>query len=578
MQGQKNMKKIILRFWALFPVLILMLVSQALSQDMAVKNELESVLRQFKNYRFGTISVWELITTGEINKVFKQKEQRASGGKIDPTCIKTSDPKILKLAEDEVINGNGMDEIFTAIGNAGIRPPAMDELQCIYDFYKQKHSGGGEQNIEKAYLITTRPEKGKMPDTIIALIISYSSKTLEKNLRSVTPQNIYTLHEMKAFKLDTGFSANNLYDLMNNSFAQAAVENKTLEAQGLGTRIRYAPKVFGVSKSLASNEANVSPEDVQQFLRVSEGQPGEYVMKENELILSPDLISWRKYPTPGYYDNSGAFIYDSLNGSNSTLPSYGLELRYGIDEINYPSFWSERMTVSALWQNVRLGVILPTSGWSSMGKDVFDQNRKLTHGGIGIAGMFDFPIKVIPQSGVFRFSFAYVFGNAVESSYKNRNLTAENYFYNESDLYNDYMIRGNGQLHYTFAVKIDDDYLFRFGIGATVYNAERWYNKLVTGEGERDKLSFVKLSDETVMGISGRIEFMAKNIVTPFGAGIQYFDESLSGNIWLQIPVIQNTLAIRLEAKGYFTAFRNYQHPWENDNVFIPMARFILTF
>jgi hypothetical protein len=70
---------------------------------------------------------------------------------------------------------------------------------------------------------------------------------------------------------------------------------------------------------------------------------------------------------------------------------------------------------------------------------------------------------------------------------------------------------------------------------------------------------------------------MKKSGTTPFGASIQYFDEALGTNIWLQIPIIDNTLAIRLDAKGYFVAFRD-RHKWEDYSVIMPMVRLIVNF
>jgi len=80
--------------------------------------------------------------------------------------------------------------------------------------------------------------------------------------------------------------------------------------------------------------------------------------------------------------------------------------------LSYPSMWSERMTLSALWQSVKLGIILPTSGWSDLSESVYNINRTLTFGGVGVAAEFDFPFKVIPQSGVFHASLGYIFGDA----------------------------------------------------------------------------------------------------------------------------------------------------------------------
>jgi hypothetical protein len=93
-----------------------------------------------------------------------------------------------------------------------------------------------------------------------------------------------------------------------------------------------------------------------------------------------------------------------------------------------------------------------------------------------------------------------------------------------------------------------------------------------------NKLTYTKSGSETVGGLSGKIEFLSKNITTPFGGSIQYFDEALGLNVWLQIPVVTNVFAIRLDASGYVVAFRDTPHAWENQSVFIPQARIILNF
>ncbi len=140
------------------------------------------------------------------------------------------------------------------------------------------------------------------------------------------------------------------------------------------------------------------------------------------------------------------------------------------------------------------------------------------------------------------------------------------------------MIRGNATLHYTFAVAVDSDYWFRFGVGGTGYAAEKWFDDMNTDDPLNPKIEYSKAESESVVGLSGKVDFMAKEVTTPFGASIQYFDESLSGMIWLQIPIVPNTFAIQLDAKGYFTAFKKDPRPWEHTSLFTPMARFIVNF
>ena len=118
----------------------------------------------------------------------------------------------------------------------------------------------------------------------------------------------------------------------------------------------------------------------------------------------------------------------------------------------------------------------------------------------------------------------------------------------------------------------------RFGLGGSIYNAERWNYKVVEDEFRVKQLVFKKDNNKVVGGITGKIDFMAKALSTPFGASLQYFDEGLYTNIWLQIPVVTNIAYVRLDVKGFFKAFAESPRAWENESMFIPMARIILNF
>jgi len=280
------------------------------------------------------------------------------------------------------------------------------------------------------------------------------------------------------------------------------------------------------------------------------------------------------YKKPAYLDGS-AMVVDSFGQSNYDLPQLGVELKYGMDDINYQSFWSERLTAMALWKSMKLGFVLPTAGWSNLATDLFDQKRSLTYANLGVAGEFDFPIKVIPKSGLFRFGFSYVFGNAVESDYKINNVDT-NYMYNEVD--NNYLVRYHVNILYTFGIKIDESYKLRFGVGGTVYNLERWYNDVSTNdETGLKEVHFKNFNDETVGGLTGRVEIMVTDVTTPYGATLQYFDGAISGNIWMQIPIVKNAVALRLDAKGFSPLFRD-NHSWEVGSIFTPMLRLIVNF
>jgi hypothetical protein len=300
--------------------------------------------------------------------------------------------------------------------------------------------------------------------------------------------------------------------------------------------------------------------------------------RENEVIVSPDLVSWKRYD---YFLNEDDTI-DSLYPTNVRLPKVGVEVKYGIEGINYPSFWSERITASALWKNVKLGLILPTNGFSSISKDAFDVQRTMTYGGFGIAGQMDFPIAIIPESGIFHVNFGYVFGDANRSDHNpanSDNLLEPSIFdpaFQVNNYNPDFLVRFNGQVHYTFGIAIDQDYQLRFGLGGTGYHMESWRNTELTDD--RQSVVYEKVDEEFVGGISGEVEFMARNITTPWGIGMQYFDEAIYTNIWLQIPIVENAFSIRLDANGFFKAFADEPEPWEHQSVFFPMARFIFNF
>ncbi len=552
--------------------------------DESFRIKLESILNKFKNYRFSTISIYRIKDIGDIRKAIRAQDEALTRtvAVADEACVKNADRTIVDFVRSQVEAGASDIAIKQGMLSRGYEVP--DDIDCIIQSLQSQ--GQSIATVQNVYVVTTRMERDQIvPSSIIAMLVSYDSEDdIEKSLRQVPPRNVYTNPELFSFTLDENeYRAFNMYELIVTAFRQGNVENKTLEAQGFGTFKKFAPKVYGTSQSLVKNEYEITPFDVQTFMRISDGQPLDYELRKNELILSSDLISWRHYEQPMIVYSDG--YVDTLSTvTNQSLPQYGVELKYGIDEINYPSLWSERLTLSAIWENVKLGFILPTSGWASLSKDFYNVDRKLTSGSIGISASGDFPIKVIPQSGIFNFTFGYIFGDANEPDYKNRKKSIDDYtdiaamrnaLFNDED----YMIRFNASLHYTFGIAIDDDYWLRFGLGGTTYTADRWYNKVIEDkENDIIKTKYVKKSSDNVTGISARLDFMAKNARTPYGASIQYFDESIFANIWLSVPIVRNRVAVRFDAKGYSAAMKGKLRDWELNSVFMPTARLIFTF
>jgi hypothetical protein len=549
----------------------------ALSQVKPTEKQLENVLMNFTNYRFGKVSVYELKpeTLSSVRIVLEEREKMATGIQIDPKVVEEVDEDIRTAFKRQVEGGMTNEQAIQELMRMGKKLPPKSVMDQLYEFYSNQGQGT-RLIIGNAYLVTTRPGgKDSVPEYIIALVVTREDKGITENLSNKSKGDIYTHDELKAMYTDTTSAGNpiSLYeDMMNDVLRQKNYYNRTPEARGMGFAGLFIPKSNTQPLVKENPSVGLSEYDIQKFKRITEKQPFYMLQKNYELIVSPDLISIKKYPD--------LVVNGQVNPeapTNFSLPQWGVELKYGQEAINYPSFWSERLTAYAVWDRVKLGVVLPTDGWASLSADAFEQERRLTHAGIGIAGEADFATKFIPQSGVFNFNFSYLFGDAEESKYKNRDLDPDIYVENMFD--NDYLVRGHAQLHYTYGIMVEENYWLRLGVGGTYYAMERWYNKVEEDDETFErKILMAKRDEESIGGVSAKLDFMAQDLTTPFGLTLQYFDEALFTDMWLHIPIVENTLAMRLSAKGYFKAFTDKPHEWENDNVFIPMARFIVNF
>ncbi|MBM2814241.1 MAG: hypothetical protein HW421_1003 [Ignavibacteria bacterium] len=610
-------KKIVLTFSLLIGFLITTAYPQ-LKND-AANLKLKNVLGNLKNHRFGPNYYYQVKDLKVIKASLQQFIQAEGTPKVamSDEILKKVDKKVAEYIE----NGVKADDAPMAIKENLYRDLSQsipdDDFDALYAYFKSKLAGKGKE-IKTAYLITTPNEKGD--ESIVALIIAFKSIDIEEDIGFPAKSNIFTYMDLKEIDItDEANQGRKLYDLLNDYILQQNVNDVTLRARGIGQKQWLLPFDYGVTSSLIVDEGNITSNDVQNFIRISETMPLDFFQKENEIILSGDQISWRRYKRqlsedgsepapiedkkvkvatkaqPGPADKSKTATTqktalvaetptepteletDPTKASNYNLPDYGIELKYGIDEINFPSLWSERLTLSAIWQSVKLGVILPSDGSIySSSANVFGQKRQFTNAGTGIAGSFDFPIKVAPKSGIFHMDFAYVNGNANPASYRNK---LERQDTSNTDPYLDYLIRANAQIHYTFATKIDDNYWLRYSVGATLYNIESWSyeNSLNYEDGDKES-NYKQKETETVGGISGKIELMVRDITTPWGASVQYFDGTLSTYIWLRIPITRNSVSFQIDGKGYFPVFDDLSRPWKNTSAFIPMGRLIVNF
>ena len=607
-------------FCAVLIGLIAVAINPVKAQDnLTFQNRLKSIMSNFNNIRFSSVSYYELndrqvrALKETVKTLVNMEDEDINNPPSSQEVIDSA--RLIPIVNEmrRLIANNPMNRQLPYLMrgiNSG--EPQYDDLA---DLFANINPTDAEQrlalqlanpvarvrtDIHRMFIITT-PVTNMVQDVpdIIGLVlckeridkddyeshlISYYNIVLGNAVAN--ERNVLTYPELQNLIYDDGGVATSLYDKLLMEFRQGNFIPITGEVRGIGTELVFM-NTYGKSSSVIANENDIRQEDIQSFIRISDGQPFDY-WNQNEVIVSPDYISWRRYEIEYYEDPDTGELFP-VNYANATLPVYGVELKYGLDEINYPSFFSERMMIRAIWDNVKLGFILPTAGWSSFTKDVFNVDRRFTFAGLGVSMAADFPIKVIPQSGVFSMSGSYIFGNAVAPSYKDRQkLYDENGFnYVNGDLfYNDYLVRYTAQAHYTFGFSLDESYLFRIGIGGTVYGAETWHDfeeldadgNPVEDEYGNPIINYLNADNETVGGLSLKLEFMARDITTPFGASLQYFDESLFANAWIQIPIVQNAFFVRFEAKGFAAAFKETLNPWENKAVFMPSVRLIFNF
>lgn len=545
--------------------------------DGAYVGKFKNVLRSLSNYRYGDISVFRV-----EGQLFADLQRYLNPPPVDKTGsidkLMKKDPNLVDEIKRAVRRTQIYDKIIEALENAGYAPNdlADRDAQNVIQYYVDERQYQSEL-FTGGYLVTSKYQRGETGEDLV--VVGFMKTRVKpagntvRDLRGVNPGDIITRYELT--KLDPPPSSSKsypdkMYGYLKDQVIQNNVTNVTLEAQGIDDPdTRFVRPVFG-------NAVQINEDDVQQFIKITNGIPVSYY-GPNEITLSAaDLISYRRYkpdPTPRIVtrtekDSAGndVEVEEEVITYNARLPLYGVEMRYGLEDINYPSVWSERLSVNAVWSQARLGVILPTNGWSSLATS-FGNSRSMTNAGFGVNGNVEVPIKIIAESGVFNFAASYVFDDATKTSHQRFDTLAQRSF--------DHLVRFHAQAQYTFAVKIDEYNLFRLRLGGTAYSMERWADKDSVVNGET-KSFFRKYDSEFIGGISGRIEFMNTSWSTPLGASLQYFDEAVLGNVWLQLQASDN-LGFRLDANIFTPVFRD-PRAWENSAVFMPSLRAILNF
>lgn len=530
------------------------LVCMAILATMAVgvadaqqNTQVKSLLQKFRNWRYGLVSVYA-VTDDDGSTM--QKLNMLLGPKEPPLTDEAKACKFRDEIEGYVLSGGeGADEkeYQKWIKSQGCK---------AYEKYYSQRVAWEKAQFKKAFVVTTRRVPGE-PFKVIGLLTQKTTESyygLKQDLDP--PSDTYIENDLKGTAAPDGSPAATLYEYLENQIIQNNFENVTPEAQGIGEEgIRFAKRQYGITKG-------ISEDNVQDYIRISEGMPMNYLYDDEIVASIVDGISYRHYERPKNADGE----VDTAAPTNSNLPKYGAELKYGLEEINYPSIFTSRMSLNAIWGASRLGVVLPTDGWSSL-SDKFGATRTMTYAGMGINGGFDFPVRVISESGVFNITASYVFDDAQKSEHQvYDSITRQG---------QDYLVRFTAALQYSFAVRIDDNFMFRLRLGGAAYNMETWADRPSTNPQDTTK-QFIKVGSETVASISGRVDFMTTSWSTPVGFSLSYFDETILGTPWLQVPIVDQ-FAVRFDAKIFAPIFRD-PRPWERSSLVIPAVRLIYNF
>ncbi|MBL0323496.1 MAG: hypothetical protein IPP80_14210 [Ignavibacteria bacterium] len=352
-------------------------------------SQVSSILDKYKNWRYGMISV------------FRVNEEDGTVNKLN-MLLGPPEPVIPEEAKqcrtkDEIegyvlSGGEGADEKEY---QKWMRSPGCK----AYERYYSQRVAWEKAQFKKAFVVTTRYQPGE-PFRVIALLVQKNTESFYGLRQDLDPPSgKYLANELEAKQLDEQILVSGvakkgreiletttatLYEYLTNQVIQGNMENVTPEAQGIGEEgIRFVKKRYGTTEGINEDSSPL-------YMRITEGLPQNY-QNNNEIIVSAlDGVSYRRFERPVI--NEGEV--DSAVPTNAYLPKYGVELKYGLEDINYPSIWSERLTLNAVWGASHLGVVLPTSGWSSISKDL-GAIQRMTTGGMGINGAFDFPIRVI---------------------------------------------------------------------------------------------------------------------------------------------------------------------------------------
>ncbi|MCX6155799.1 MAG: hypothetical protein NT007_16760 [Candidatus Kapabacteria bacterium] len=615
-------------YFGLIGLLFLIPYVKSTAQVEIQNDEIANILKQSRNYRYGDISVLRLVSSAEKLKPILQKSTKTAGpGNSIDDCFKTATPEEIAAAEQikyqarEFLKNEELDVkgFMTGLRKKKMKPLPTDALaKCLLDFISDSMNTKPQEF--NGYIITNRinPKATSFKVNIIGFIAAYTQEgetaNLITDLKNVDPNNVFSHSRLESYYIKMDGKDSLLKGFLEDAvIRQWDVVDVTQKLQNIDDMAPLVPKKYGVTTWLVDRPGPyLDAEDIPKFTRITEGLPEDYkpnlpavaagvaidtINSMNEITVGNDIIRWRNYEIGYLRDKSGNIRIDPKTNQpmvdpnrsilNDFFPKFGFELKYGNENINMPSLWSQRLALSGYLEGWKLGVILPPTDYANSMSKSFGDGSKLAYTNFGIVGSVDFPIKMFNSKSIFNLSASGAFGEPKD--FVNKQARATGIRTDKYNIYADYIPRFDARLLYTFGVKIGentsnpDDYQLRFGIGGAVYSVDTYSKRLdstVIDPKTRKPVeytTFWKETDKFIGGITAKIDFLAKSKNLPLGITMQYFDESILSDIWAQKTLIDDALFLRFDLNFYYNLKIN-PRAWENTSLIQPALRLIILY
>jgi hypothetical protein len=274
--------------------LLFMLVITAVQLQSQQTAQIRSILGKFKSYRYSNVFLFQVDdgTVSAINPLL---------GVPEPKMNAAANRSKKKDQVQEAIDEGEVDVAGYLKTNGGGN---MNNDDREYEKYYRLYTKWQDELFSRAYIVTTRFRTGE-PFEIIGLLTSGNKEMVSKIDENIDPpKGIFLANDLQRVgSPDTLGIAKTLYEYLERKILQNDAENVTAEAQGIGEDATFLPQKYGTTYP-------INEDDIQQYLRITDGQPQEYD-SPNELTIGLfDLIRFRHYGKLEEFDEEGNLIPD----------------------------------------------------------------------------------------------------------------------------------------------------------------------------------------------------------------------------------------------------------------------------